>query len=66
MKIEIGKIEEQFVTLPKFMISTHKPRYMDYPFLKIGRLYRGYVGVYWITRWFVLTIWISSMEKDHG
>jgi len=58
MTIEIGKIKEQFVTLPKFLFDLSRPRWCDRPFLKVGRLYRGYVGVYWITRFFTLTIWI--------
>ena len=46
MKIEIGKIKEQFITLPKFMFVLTKNKYNENVFFwfHIGRLYRGYIG----------------------
>lgn len=48
---------------PAPVLSLHRPRPYDRPFFHCGRLYKGYVGIYWITRFFILTAMIGSWEK---
>ena len=45
--------------LPRVLISIYRARPDDRPFLKIRRLYQGYMGAYWINRLFVFTLWID-------
>ena len=64
MKIEIGKIKEQFVTLPKFMLSANRRSfsYTNRWIWKIGRLYRGYVGIMLITPRHEYNLWIANFK----
>lgn len=67
MRLELGKIKEQFVTLPKFLVSLKPVSFRYAPALIIGRLYKGYIGVLAVFtilgKWHELTIWIYNMEK---
>jgi len=65
VKIKIGKIHEQYITLPKFMISVYL-RHECYQkrFLRIGRLYRGYVGIYGFWGRLHFDLWIHNMQKE--
>ena len=69
MKIELFPIQTGDAitrTVPGFLLSVYKPRPGDRPFFHIGRLYVGYVGLMWITRWFSLTIWIHNIDKGRA
>lgn len=61
MKIQVSHIGDGVY---RFMLSLHRNKYKDVSLFHLGRLYRGYVGLMWNTRWFMLTIWLYSMEKD--
>lgn len=65
MKIEIGHVPDkpylEHRRMPRFLFSLRRPARRDAPFFStVGRLYSGYVGCIWGTRWFVLTIWIAG------
>jgi len=64
MKFELGDTKSsQFTKTPKFLLSVSRPRPGDHPFRKIGRLYRGYVGLYIIGRLATVNVWIYNLEK---
>ncbi len=67
MKIEIGKIKEQFVTLPKFMVSIHKTTF-SYTrfFFAIGRLYKGYIGLMIKIGTWEMNLWIHNFNLKLG
>ena len=62
--LQIGRIEHQFVTLPKFLISVYlRPECYTKRFFQLGRQYSGYVGLYWFISSFHFNLWISNNER---
>jgi len=63
MKLELGKIPQQFVTLPKLMVSVHlRPEPYLSRFWRHGQLYRGYWGVHCFLGRIHFTLWVHHME----
>jgi len=64
VSIQMGKIPDQFVTLPKFSVRFGLPsKFEGKPFICIGRLYQGYVGAYITTPLFVFSVLIHKKLK---
>lgn len=53
-----------FIYMPGFLLTLYKTLPGEKPMCLIGRLYKGYVGVYIITRFLTLNIWILNYEKE--
>ena len=65
IRIEMGKIPDQFVALPKFLIRLGLPLQSENkPFICIGRLYRGYIGAYIITPLFIFSMLVYYPDKE--
>jgi len=65
IRIEMGKIPDQFVALPKFLVRFGLPLWSESkPFICIGRLYRGYVGAYIITPLFTFSMLIYHPDRE--
>ncbi len=65
IRLELGKLPGQFVTLPRFLFSICRVGFRYAPVLIVGRLYRGYVGAIWIIPYlFELTLWIYCPDKE--
>jgi len=64
IRIEMGKIPDQFVALSKFSIRLGLPLQSENkPFICIGRLYRGYVGAYIITPLFTFSTLVYHPDR---
>ena len=65
MKVEVGKIRLQFVTLPKAMLSVGRTANapMAGSFWRFGQLYAGYWGLYtFYGRWYI-NFWWHHVER---
>ena len=64
MRIELGKIKKDFVTLPKFLFNIHFKNKDHSNCFILGRLYRGYIG--WIISYKRLysELWIHYPDKE--
>lgn len=64
LKVELGKIRGQFVTLPKYMLSVYtQPEPYLRTFWKFGQLYRGYWGLMAHVGSFHINVWFSHTER---
>ena len=64
VRLAVGKIHHQFVSLPKYKIALYmRDEFYTRKFWKLGRLYRGYVGLYCFIGRIHFDLWIHNMQK---